>query len=89
MDLGLAGRACLVTGAGSGIGRETARLLCAEGAGVLLVARNEARLAQAAEEAGAAGAEAGGRAAHLALDVTAAGRRRADARRGNRALRRP
>jgi 3-oxoacyl-[acyl-carrier protein] reductase len=72
MDLGLAGRACLVTGAGSGIGRETAQLLCAEGASVLLVARNEARLAQAAEEAGAAGAKAGGRAAHLALDVTAA-----------------
>ncbi len=71
MDLGLAGRGCLVTGAGSGIGRETAQLLCAEGAGVLLVARDEARLAQAAREVGAAGAKAGGRAAHLALDVTA------------------
>jgi 3-oxoacyl-[acyl-carrier protein] reductase len=70
MDLGLAGRACVVTGAGRGIGRETARLLCAEGAAVLLVARNEERLVEATEEAGAAGAEAGGRAAHLALDVT-------------------
>ena len=71
MDLGLKGRACVVTGAGRGIGRETARLLCAEGADVLLVARDEARLAEAAEEAGAAGVESGGRAAHLALDVTA------------------
>jgi len=70
MDLGLKGRACVVTGAGRGIGRETARLLCAEGAGVLLVARGEDRLAEAAEEARAAGAEAGGHADHLALDVT-------------------
>jgi len=68
MDLGLAGRACVVTGASSGIGRETAKLLCAEGAGVLLVARNEARLAEAAREAGAG---AGGSASYLALDVTA------------------
>jgi 3-oxoacyl-[acyl-carrier protein] reductase len=71
MDLGLAGRSCVVTGAGRGIGRETARLLCAEGASVLLVARSEDQLAAATEEAGAAGADAGGRAAHLALDVTA------------------
>ncbi len=71
MDLGLKGRACVVTGAGRGIGRETARLLCIEGADVLLVARDEARLKEAAEEAGAAGTAAGGRAAHLVLDVTA------------------
>jgi NAD(P)-dependent dehydrogenase (short-subunit alcohol dehydrogenase family) len=71
VDLGLKGRACVVTGAGRGIGRETARLLCAEGADLLLVARDEARLKEAAEETGAAGAGAGGRAAHLALDVTA------------------
>ncbi|HEV2791777.1 MAG TPA: SDR family NAD(P)-dependent oxidoreductase, partial [Solirubrobacterales bacterium] len=45
MDLGLAGRACVVTGASSGIGRETALQLCAEGAKVLLVARGEERLA--------------------------------------------
>jgi 3-oxoacyl-[acyl-carrier protein] reductase len=72
MDLGLKGRACVVTGASRGIGRETARLLCAEGAAVLLVARNEERLAAAADEAAAAGAEAAGEAAALALDVTAA-----------------
>ncbi len=66
MDLGLADRRCVVTGASRGIGRETARLLCAEGASVLLVARNPDALAEAAAEAGAAG----GQATHLALDVT-------------------
>jgi 3-oxoacyl-[acyl-carrier protein] reductase len=71
MDLGLAGRACVVTGASRGIGRETARQLCAEGAIVLLVGRDEGRLAEAVAEAEAAGAAAGGRAAPLALDVTA------------------
>ena len=68
MDLVLGERACVVTGASRGIGRETARMLCAEGASVLLVARNEERLAKAAEEAAAAG----GRATHLVLDVTEA-----------------
>ncbi len=66
MDLGLQGRACAVTGASRGIGRETARLLCAEGADVLLIARGEERLADAAEEASASG----GRAETLVLDVT-------------------
>jgi 3-oxoacyl-[acyl-carrier protein] reductase len=70
MELGLKGRACVVTGASQGIGRETARLLCAEGAGVLLVARGEERLAAAAEAVGAAGAGSGGQAAMLAIDVT-------------------
>ena len=70
MDLGLSGRSCVVTGASRGIGRETAKLLCAEGANVLLVARREAELAAATEEAQAAGADLGGQAAHLALDVT-------------------
>ena len=70
MDLGLAGRTCVVTGASRGIGRETARMLCAEGANVLLIARNEDRLEEATEEVAAAGAEAGGRAERLTLDVT-------------------
>ena len=71
MDLGIAGRACVVTGASRGIGRETARQLCAEGAAVLLVARTADALAEAAGEAKAAGTSAGGRAEVLALDVTA------------------
>jgi 3-oxoacyl-[acyl-carrier protein] reductase len=72
VDLGLKGRACAVTGASRGIGRETARLLCAEGAAVLLVARSGDTLAEAAGECERTGAPAGGRAAPLALDVTAA-----------------
>jgi 3-oxoacyl-[acyl-carrier protein] reductase len=71
MDLGLAGRACVVTGASSGIGRETALQLCAEGAKVLLVARGEERLAAVTEEARRAAEPVGGAAASLALDVTA------------------
>ncbi len=70
MDLGLQGRACVVTGASSGIGRETALQLCAEGARVLLVARGEERLTTATEEATRAAESAGGAAAALALDVT-------------------
>jgi NAD(P)-dependent dehydrogenase (short-subunit alcohol dehydrogenase family) len=42
MDLGLSDRACLVTGSSSGIGRETARLLAAEGARVATCARGVA-----------------------------------------------
>jgi 3-oxoacyl-[acyl-carrier protein] reductase len=72
MDLGLARRACVVTGASRGIGAETARLLCAEGASVLLVARDEGRLKEAAEAAIATGDELGGRAEILGLDITEA-----------------
>ena len=69
MDLGLAGRACVVTGASRGIGRETARMLCAEGASVLLIARGAEELAEATD--GCRGAAApGGAAEALALDVT-------------------
>jgi 3-oxoacyl-[acyl-carrier protein] reductase len=68
MDLGLAGRACVVTGASRGIGRETARLLCSEGAHVLLVARSESDLQAAA----AACEKAGGRTVALPCDVTEA-----------------
>lgn len=52
MDLGLNGRACIVTGASSGIGLETARRLGTEGAQVLLVGRREQPLRAAAEAVG-------------------------------------
>jgi 3-oxoacyl-[acyl-carrier protein] reductase len=65
MDLGLAGKVCVVTGASSGIGLATARELAKEGARVLLVARSEDRLADAVQSA--AGAAMG-----FALDVTEA-----------------
>jgi 3-oxoacyl-[acyl-carrier protein] reductase len=67
MDLGLAGRTCVVTGASSGIGRATALQLCAEGANVVLVARGEERLAAATEAAARAAEPAGGAAAELVL----------------------
>lgn len=70
MDLGLAGRPCIVTGASRGIGRATALLLAAERAKLLLAARGEDGLGEAAEEC-RRGAAAGGDVDHLALDVTA------------------
>ncbi len=72
MDLGIAGRACVVTGAGRGIGRATARMLCEAGGQVLLVARTESEIQEAAADCGRAGAPSHGRAAHLAFDVTEA-----------------
>lgn len=70
MDLGLSGRTCVVTGASSGIGKETALQLCAEGANVLLVARGEERLRAVTEQAAGVAEPAGGAAAFLSLDVT-------------------
>jgi 3-oxoacyl-[acyl-carrier protein] reductase len=67
MELGLAGKPCIVTGASRGIGRATARLLAAEGARVLLAARGEEALREAADECRVAGGDADS----LALDVTA------------------
>jgi 3-oxoacyl-[acyl-carrier protein] reductase len=67
MDLGLEANGCVVTGASRGIGLEVAKRLCAEGASVLLVARNE----EALERAAATCSAEGGRAVSLALDVTA------------------
>src|SRR3954468_20349837 len=63
MNLGLAGRGSVVTGASAGIGLATARLLCEEDASVLLVGRREEKLREAAAECGGA--------QWVALDVTA------------------
>ena len=63
MDLGLDGRAAIVTGASRGIGRQVALQLVAEGCRVLLVGRHGDALA-------AVEAEAGDGAASLACDVT-------------------
>ncbi len=61
----LAGKVSLVTGASRGIGRAIARALAAEGAFVVLGARDTAKLGEAAAEIAAAG----GRCEPLALDV--------------------
>ena len=55
MDLKLAGRAALVTGASIGIGRGIAKALAAEGVKLAVVARRRDLLETLAEEIGAAG----------------------------------
>jgi NAD(P)-dependent dehydrogenase (short-subunit alcohol dehydrogenase family) len=64
----VAGRAALVTGASSGLGRHFARTLAARGAPVALAARREAPLAALAREI----ADAGGAAVVVPMDVTSA-----------------
>src|SRR6476619_2518059 len=54
MDLGLKDRICLVTGSTTGIGLETARVLAAEGARVVVNGRDADRAEQAKVESGAA-----------------------------------
>lgn len=55
MDLGLKDRTALVFGGSRGLGAAIAAELAAEGAKVVIVARNEARVAQTAAEIGAIG----------------------------------
>jgi NAD(P)-dependent dehydrogenase (short-subunit alcohol dehydrogenase family) len=64
MDLGLRDRVCLVTGSTAGIGLETARLLAAEGAHVVVTGRDPGRVDRARRETGAA--------AGVAADLTTA-----------------
>ncbi|MDX1997449.1 MAG: 3-oxoacyl-[acyl-carrier-protein] reductase [Thermoanaerobaculia bacterium] len=54
----LDGKTALVTGASQGIGEAIGRLLAAQGARVILAARNEEKLAQLAAEIAAAGGDA-------------------------------
>jgi NAD(P)-dependent dehydrogenase (short-subunit alcohol dehydrogenase family) len=54
MDLGLRDRTCLVTGSTAGIGLETARMLAAEGARVVVTGRDADRVERAKQETGAA-----------------------------------
>jgi NAD(P)-dependent dehydrogenase (short-subunit alcohol dehydrogenase family) len=54
MDLGLRDKTCLVTGSTAGIGLETARMLAAEGARVIVTGRDAERVERAKEETGAA-----------------------------------
>jgi 3-oxoacyl-[acyl-carrier protein] reductase len=53
VDLGLGGRVCLVTGSTSGIGLETARVLAAEGARVVVSGRDSDRVEAARADVGA------------------------------------
>ncbi len=63
MDLGITGRTALVTGADSGIGKETARLLLAEGVKVVISDQDGDALQEAA-------AELGGDVTAIAADLT-------------------
>jgi 3-oxoacyl-[acyl-carrier protein] reductase len=66
VELGVRGRAAIVTGASRGIGREVARGLAAEGCRVLLCARDADALAAVTTEIG----EAEGTAVAMPVDVT-------------------
>lgn len=59
MDLGIRGRTALITGGASGLGKETAATMAAEGVRVMIADVNAATLDSARDELEAAGAEVG------------------------------
>ena len=59
MDLGLAGKKALVCGASAGLGLACAQALVAEGVEVVIVARTEGPLREAAAALGAVGGPVG------------------------------
>jgi len=65
----LSGKVCVITGASSGLGRESARALAAAGAHVVLAARNHNALAETADWIGAE--VPGARTSTVHLDLTA------------------
>lgn len=72
MDLGIVGRKAIVAGGSAGMGRATAEALARDGAEVLISARNEKRLREAAE---AMGRELGKEISYIVADhSTAEGR---------------
>lgn len=70
MDLGLRGRVALVTAASKGLGRASAEALAAEGARVLICARGQEALDEAAAAIGAIAGDSGGGVHAIAADVT-------------------
>lgn len=65
----LSGKTCVITGASSGLGRESARALAAAGAQVILAARNREALAETAQWI--AGVAPAARTSTVQLDLTA------------------
>lgn len=69
----LNGKVAIVTGAGTGIGRETALMLAEQGAAVVLVGRRPQPLNSVVDEIKAAGGEATAHSADLTIGEVAAG----------------
>ena len=71
VDLELEGKPAIVTGGSRGIGFATARLLCAEGARVVIAGRDEAALRKAAEACERESHDPAESVQPIVLDVTA------------------